>query len=416
MHRSEIWKRIWTKTFAPLLELEQQKRLSKPLHESTIVVGMSGGVDSAVSAYILKQSQLFKQVKVIFMHNWDSNDEEQYLENQQCTLTQDWEDVQRICHSLNIETVVRKEFIKEYWLHVFEPFIQQQKLGTMTPNPDIFCNQFIKFDKMLHFCKTKLGADFIATGHYSNIHYEPYQDDYSVKLERAFDKTKDQSYFLSFVNQNALKQTIFPIGNLSKKEHVRSLAEEIPIMKQIFSEKQESMGICFIGEKKKFSQFLSQYIDSKPGDIITNEGKLLGQHKGLHFYTCGQNLRLGGLTDKWFVYDRNAQTNQLLVCQGTNHPLLFHNYCIVSNLNANTVEDVEQLLRLPGRIACKIRYNQPQLQSISSITKLSHDTFRIQFEQPIRAIAPGQICVFYLDQLYCIGGAVITESGNATFI
>ena len=278
--------------------------------KSKVIVGLSGGVDSSVSAYILKE--MGYQVQGLFMKNWDEDDGTDY-----CTAMTDFEDAIRVAHALGIDCITAS-FSADYWDRVFQHFLTEYESGR-TPNPDILCNKEIKFKAFLEHAQT-LGADYIATGHYA----QKALINGKIALLKGSDPSKDQSYFLHAVPGNALAKTLFPIGGLLKSE-VRRIAKEQNL---ITHDKKDSTGICFIGERK-FSDFLKTYLPAKPGNIVTENGKIIGRHQGLMFHTIGQRqgLGLGGLKDygdaPWYVFDKNTTTNELMVSQGTNNPLLF---------------------------------------------------------------------------------------------
>ncbi len=357
-----------------------------------IVVGLSGGVDSAVCAHLLKASG--HKVDAIFMKNWEEDDTDEY-----CSASQDLEDAERVCEKLGIplRTV---NFSAEYWDHVFEYFLSEHEAGR-TPNPDILCNTEIKFKAFLDFA-TELGAEKIATGHYARcrLHHNQYQ------LLTGLDSSKDQSYFLHGLNQQQLSQALFPLGELNK-DQVRQIATELNLH---ISEKKDSTGICFIGERK-FRDFLSQYIKYNQGDIIDTEFNILGKHQGTAFFTIGQRqgLGIGGVAraseQPWYVVDKNLATNQLIVAQGSNHPQLFNNSLIVENMHwidqpyTHSIESIQ----------AKIRYRQAH-QDCHAV-QLDHGQWQLNFKQPQRAVTPGQYAVLYQGE-HCLGGGIIYHRIN----
>ncbi|RIA78799.1 tRNA-specific 2-thiouridylase [Glomus cerebriforme] len=275
---------------------------------------MSGGVDSSVSAYLVKKQGYI--VEGVYMRNWDTTDESGV-----CTSDQDWKDVQTVCKQLDIPCK-QFDFIKEYWLHVFTRMIEDYENG-ITPNPDVMCNREIKFGWFLDKCLGSINNrdnenTWIATGHYVQLERT---DSGRVKLIRGTDITKDQSYFLSTVAEENLQRVIFPVGGLYKKQ-VKSIAREANLET---ANKRESMGICFVGKKRKFSEFLEQYVVSKPGDIKTLDGTVIGQHRGLFSYTIGQRARIHYGPDRhvWFVLRKDIKNNSLIVVPGSTNPLLF---------------------------------------------------------------------------------------------
>jgi len=365
-----------------------------------VVVGLSGGVDSAVSAYLLKEQGY--EVIGLFMRNWDSAANNDILGNPNdpndlCPQEQDYQDALNIANHLNIP-LHRHDFIEEYWNYVFSYFIDEYKKGR-TPNPDILCNKYVKFAGFQEVADD-LGADYYAYGHYARRKIE----DGEHFLLRGKDKNKDQSYFLSHLSQKQLAKSLFPVGELSKKD-VRKIAKEQAI--PTFNKK-DSTGICFIGERD-FKEFLKNYIFTKPGDIETTDGQVIARHDGLMYYTIGQRkgLEIGGLKDypnaPWFVVGKDIDRNVLIVGQGKNHPWLFANRVIV--------EDVHWIGhdRFEGQYECsaKFRYRQADQQVL--IKWLDDKTIEVIARHPVRAVTPGQASVFYEGQV-CLGGGTIKES------
>ncbi|MBI5447230.1 MAG: tRNA 2-thiouridine(34) synthase MnmA [Gammaproteobacteria bacterium] len=359
---------------------------SKNNAEKRIIVGMSGGVDSSVSALLLKQQGY--QVEGLFMKNWEEDDTDTY-----CSATHDLQDAQQVCDSLNIP-LHRVNFSSDYWDHVFENFLEEYRAGR-TPNPDILCNKFIKFTAFLDYAK-HLGADYIATGHYAQKRQEA-EFEYLIKAQ---DSNKDQTYFLYTLNQYQLKNTLFPIGHLEKNS-VRQLAQKANLPNHA---KKDSTGICFIGEKR-FREFLSHYLPAQPGDIVTPEGKKIGTHQGLMYYTLGQRqgLGIGGLKNTaenpWYVADKHTHSNELVVVQGHDHPLLFSQACY-----CHTLHWIASAPTLPYTCHVKIRYRQQE--QTAEIQQMTDNRYFIQFETPQRAVTPGQSAVFYQNDT-CLGGGII---------
>ncbi len=353
-----------------------------------IVVGLSGGVDSAVTAYLLQRAG--HKVDAIFMKNWEEDDTDEY-----CSATQDLADAERICETLKIplRTV---NFSSEYWDYVFEYFLAEHRAGR-TPNPDILCNTEIKFKAFLDFA-TELGAEMIATGHYARVVHETQ----SSRLLMAVDKNKDQSYFLHGLNQTQLKHAMFPLGDMLKSA-VRDCAKELDL--HIY-DKKDSTGICFIGERK-FTDFLKNYIDINHGDIVDTEGNVLGTHQGINFYTIGQRqgLGIGGLADAsdapWYVVAKDLQANQLVIAQGNNHPALFNQRLSLDKIH--WINPLHTVIDTP--IQAKIRYRQSPQQC-----QLHHHNEQhiVHFEEPQRAVTPGQYAVFYHGE-HCLGGGIINQ-------
>jgi len=354
--------------------------------QSTVIVGMSGGVDSSVSAYLLMEQGY--HVEGLFMKNWDEDDGTEY-----CTAKEDLADAQAVCDKLGIK-LHTANFAAEYWDNVFEHFLQEYKAGR-TPNPDILCNREIKFKAFLDYAKV-LGADFIATGHYVRRHDEGD----TTFLLRGLDNNKDQSYFLHAVGGDEIKQTLFPVGELEKPE-VRRIAEEQGLAT---AKKKDSTGICFIGERR-FKDFLQQYLPAQPGTIETAEGEVIGKHEGLMYYTLGQRqgIGIGGTknhgTEPWFVVAKDLDRNVLVIGQGKQHELLFS--------DALTTTDVYWVNGEPSSfpLTCtaKVRYRQPD-QACTIEKEDGH--YKVVFEASQRAVTPGQSIVFYTDDT-CLGGGVI---------
>ena len=358
--------------------------------QTKVIVGMSGGVDSSVSAYLLQQQGY--QVEGLFMKNWDEDDGTEY-----CTAKEDMADAQAVCDKLGIK-LHTANFASEYWDNVFEHFLEEYKAGR-TPNPDILCNREIKFKAFLDYAKV-LGADLIATGHYvrrldKNGH---------TYLLKGDDANKDQSYFLHAVGEAELAQSLFPVGDIEKPE-VRRIAEKLEL---ITAKKKDSTGICFIGERR-FTDFLKQYLPAQPGNIETADGQVIGQHQGLMYHTLGQRqgLGIGGLAgfneEPWFVAEKDLTRNVLIAVQGTNHPLLFKQW-----LTTSQVFWVNGEPELPLRCAAKVRYRQADQACLIEKTAQG---YTVTFDEPQRAVTPGQSVVFYLDDL-CLGGGIIEHTGN----
>jgi tRNA-specific 2-thiouridylase len=343
----------------------------------TVIVGMSGGVDSSVSAYLLKEQGY--QVIGLFMKNWEETDGEGH-----CQSAKEYEDVVKVCNQLEIP-YYSVNFVEEYRESVFKEFLAGIESG-LTPNPDILCNREIKFKAFLKKAK-ELGADFLATGHYCLTD--------GHRLFRGLDPEKDQSYFLYAVEPGSLQNVLFPIGHLQKKE-VREIARKANLAT---SEKKDSTGICFIG-KRDFKPFLSRYISLKPGPFQTLSGQIVGQHDGAAFYTIGQRkgMGLGGEGDAWYVVGKNMAKNIVYVERGADHPALF-----TSHLEASQLTWIHQPPISPLRCTAKIRYRQSDQPCTLT---LSDGKATIHFDTPQRAATPGQSIVFYLDQ-ECLGGGII---------
>lgn len=352
-----------------------------------IIVGMSGGVDSSVTALLLQQQGY--EVHGVFMQNWEEDGQDPY-----CNANEDLQDVLSICERLNIP-LQKICFTAEYWEKVFKLFLDGYAAG-YTPNPDILCNKEIKFKAFLDYAIAH-GADFIATGHYARIH----QENGRHQLLKGLDASKDQSYFLYTLQQSQLAHSLFPLGALEKKT-VRLMANTAQFKNHA---KKDSTGICFIGERK-FKDFLSEYLLARPGPIETMEGKIIGQHQGLMFYTLGQRqgLGIGGQRDTqnmpWYVLDKDMKRNVLLVGQSHDHPRLFKRQLICHQLSwVNGAPPP-----MPLSTTAKTRYRQTESHCI--VQQITQDQCEVTFEQPQWAITPGQSVVFYQGEV-CLGGGVI---------
>jgi len=350
------------------------------MSKKTVVVGLSGGVDSSVSALLLKKQGF--NVIGLFMRCWEDSDGN-------CPASKDLEDVAQIADQIKIPFYT-VNFTKEYKKDVFDEFLSDCKKG-LTPNPDILCNSKIKFNHFYQKAK-QLGADFLATGHYCQVREQKV-------LAKGLDPNKDQSYFLYGINPSVLKDVLFPIGQLEKKE-VRSIAKEYNLVNH---DKKDSTGICFIG-KRNFTNFLSQYIGFTRGDIIDENGNKLGIHNGLAYFTLGQRkgIGVGGPGDAWFVIKKELSTNKLIIAQGKDHLLLYRSSLVASNLNWFIKPS-----QIPFKCTAKIRYRQTDQKCI--IEKLENGKVFVSFETPQRAITAGQSVVFY-DGSDCLGGGVISAA------
>jgi tRNA-specific 2-thiouridylase len=355
-----------------------------------IIVGMSGGVDSSVAALLLLEQG--HQVEGLFMKNWEETDDLAY-----CSAQQDLEDAQMVCEELEIplHTI---NFAHEYWDRVFTHFLNEYQAGR-TPNPDVLCNKEIKFKTFLDYA-LKLGADKIATGHYARVAESPN----GYQLLKGIDRNKDQSYFLHLLGQHELSHSLFPLGGLDKTT-VRDMATQAGF---ITHEKKDSTGICFIGERR-FRDFLARYLPAQPGDIVTEEGKVIGEHNGALYYTIGQRegLGIGGLAkaseQPWYVVKKDVEKNQLIVVQGHDHPSLYSQQLISGPLH--WVGEKPQALPYPCQ--AKIRYRQAD--QACEVTALSADSACFQFNDAQRAITTGQSVVLYQDDV-CLGGGIIEQT------
>lgn len=352
-----------------------------------IIVGLSGGVDSAVSALLLKRKGY--DVHGLFMKNWEEDDDVEY-----CAAAEDLKEAQKVADKLDIplDTI---NFASEYWDRVFEYFLSELKQGR-TPNPDILCNKEIKFQAFLDYALSK-GAEKIATGHYACTQRYPGH----IELRRAQDANKDQTYFLHQVSGEAFMRTLFPLCRYEKPQ-VRQMAEEAGLLNY---DRKDSTGICFIGERR-FDDFISKYFPNEPGDIISVEGSIVGQHRGLMFHTIGQRKGLGiggtkyGGEEPWFVVDKKLNDNVLLVAQGHNHPALFARGLHATNLHWITRQPKEQ------SFSCTARTRHRQVDMSCHVTLGENNEADVIFDDPMRAIAPGQSVVFYHEEV-CLGGGVI---------
>ena len=356
-----------------------------------VIVGMSGGVDSSVSAYLLQQQGY--QVEGLFMKNWEEDDTDEY-----CSAAEDLRDAQAVCDKLGIE-LHTINFAAEYWDNVFEHFLAEYKAGR-TPNPDILCNKEIKFKAFLEFAAEDLGADYIATGHYVRRSF-----DEEPKLLRGLDGNKDQSYFLYTLSSQQVAKSLFPVGELEKPE-VRRIAEQLEL---VTAKKKDSTGICFIGERK-FTDFLARYLPAQPGNIETVSGEVIGQHQGLMYHTLGQRkgLGIGGLKnagdEPWYVVDKEVERNVLVVAQG-DHPRLYSDGLIARQLHWVDRRTVTE----PLRCTVKTRYRQTDIPC--TIEPVDAGTIRVLFDEPQAAVTPGQSAVFYLNEV-CLGGGIIETRFN----
>jgi len=352
-----------------------------------IIVGLSGGVDSAVTALLLKQQGY--DVSAMFMQNWEAERDDPH-----CTAEQDLTDARAICDEIGIE-LSTVNFSKEYWEQVFQYCLDEYAKGR-TPNPDIWCNREIKFKVFLDHA-LKNGAAFLATGHYAQIR-KAQKNGEQFELLRGLDQNKDQTYFLYALNQSQLSHAMFPIGEL-EKPNVRKIAKQHHF---INFDKKDSTGICFIGERK-FKEFLSQFILAKPGNMETPEGKVVGKHDGVMFYTLGQRkgLNIGGRKDSdevpWYVVDKDVKRNVLIVGQGHDHPLLYKGTLTCDQVHWISGEPPT----FPLSCTAKIRYRQ--VDQPCTIDKRN----KVTFNEPQWAITPGQSIVFYKNEI-CLGGGIIT--------
>lgn len=354
-----------------------------------VVIGMSGGVDSSVAAIILKNQGY--EVIGLYMRNWDSFTNGEYNDAPVgktgiCPQEEDYNDAKAVCEKLRIP-LYRKDFVQEYYDYVFKYFLEELEKGR-TPNPDIMCNKYIKFDMFAKEAE-KLNADFIATGHYARIE--------NGKLLRAADDNKDQTYFLSQVSKEQLKKVLFPIGNMLKSD-VRKIAGDYNL---ITANKKDSTGICFIGERN-LTKFLNNYLPNKPGDIINiDTNKIIGKHIGLMYYTIGQRkgLNIGGTNERMFVVGKNLDKNILYICLGEDNDYLISDSCIIENINYLGTNKV-------NKCSAKFRYRQKDVKV--SLEWINDKEILVRYPQGVKRVTPGQACVLY-DGEECLGGGIIKE-------
>ena len=352
-----------------------------------VVIGMSGGVDSSVAAIILQKQGY--EVIGLFMRNWDSLADGELngptTKSGICPQEEDYNDAKAVCDKLGIP-LYRKDFVKEYWDYVFTYFLDELKKGR-TPNPDIMCNKYIKFDMFAKEAK-KLGADYIATGHYARLE--------NNKLLRGVDSNKDQTYFLSQVSKEQFNNVLFPIGDMEKSE-VRKIAEEYDL---ITAKKKDSTGICFIGERN-FKNFLKNYLPNQPGNVVNIEtGETIGRHIGLMNYTIGQRkgLNIGGTKDKMFVVGKDLEKNILYICLGEDNDYLVSTSCVVNEINYLGNEKI-------NKCTAKFRYRS---HDVEVELDWKDDEIIVKYPQGVKSVTPGQACVFYNGE-ECLGGGIIKE-------
>ena len=355
-----------------------------------VICGMSGGVDSSVSAFILQQQGY--QVEGLFMKNWEEDDDTDY-----CTAAADLADAQAVCDKLGIK-LHKINFAAEYWDNVFEHFLNEYKAGR-TPNPDILCNKEIKFKAFLEYAAEDLGANYIATGHYVRRRGA----DDNAQLLRGLDANKDQSYFLYTLSKKQVGQSLFPVGDI-EKPIVRAIAEDLGL---ITAKKKDSTGICFIGERK-FKDFLARYLPAQPGNIRTVEGDIIGRHDGLMYHTLGQRkgLGIGGVKgageEAWYVVEKDLVNNELIVAQGHDHSALLSTGLIAQQLHWVDRQPIRESLRC----TVKTRYRQTDVPC--TIEPIDDESIKVIFDEPQIAVTPGQSAVFYLDEV-CLGGGIIEQ-------
>lgn len=354
-----------------------------------VVIGMSGGVDSTVSAYLLKKQGY--DVIGLFMKNWDETDE-----NGECTAEEDYDDARAVCLKLNIPCYT-VNFTKEYWDNVFTYFLDEYKKGR-TPNPDVLCNKEIKFKCFLDYAINVLNADYIATGHYAKVEHTKE----GTRLLKAKDQHKDQTYFLSLLKEQQLERVIFPLADVEKGE-VREIAEREGFRN---AKKKDSTGICFIGERN-FTQFLQNYLPNQPGDMIDMDtGEKKGEHIGLMYYTLGQRRGLGvggcGSGERWYVADKDLNNNILYIVQGDKNPRLYKNGFIATDVNMISGHYPSD------KFKCEMRFRHLQPLKKATVEVIDESTARVIFDEEQSGVTPGQIAVFYDGEL-CLGGGTIDK-------
>ena len=357
-----------------------------------VVLGMSGGVDSSVAAILLKEQGY--DVIGVFMKNWEEKDD-----NGVCLSEEDYKDVIAVAEQLEIP-YYSVNFVKEYWDKVFTYFLNEYKRGR-TPNPDVMCNKEIKFRAFLDYAM-KIGADYVATGHYARIIHEEKDGNIKSVMLRGVDDNKDQTYFLCQLNQEQLEKVLFPLGNYTKPQ-IREIAEKYNLKT---AKKKDSTGICFIGERN-FNEFLSKYLPTKKGNIVNTEGKILGRHNGLMYYTIGQRKGIGigntkeGTGEPWFVVDKDLEKNELVVTQGDNS-VLYSKGLIATDFNFINKDEITFPLN------CTVKYRYRQDDSKAVINKLNENEYEVIFDKPQKAVTLGQIVVAYNGEK-CLGGGVIDK-------
>ena len=362
-----------------------------------ILLGLSGGVDSAVAAYILKEQGY--DVTCAFMRNWDAYANNDILGNPTiqddvCPQEQDYMDAKAVADKLDLP-LLRVDFVKEYWDDVFTVFLKEYERGR-TPNPDILCNKYIKFDAFVKFAHQQ-GFDTVATGHYARVNHKGAES----MLLRGKDTNKDQTYFLCQISQDALSHAVFPIGELTKQE-VRRIADELQL--ESVAQKKDSTGICFIGERN-FRQFLKNYLPMQEGNIVNiADLQIIGKHSGVMYYTIGQRkgLGIGGTKGPWFVIGKDVKRNVLYVANGDDKEWLLSTSCIVSNVNWFSKH------RPQGDYACTAKFRYRQTDHEVSLRFVDDSTVFVSYPNGVMSVTAGQEAVFYQEE-NCLGGGVIDE-------
>ncbi|KAK6749657.1 hypothetical protein RB195_001956 [Necator americanus] len=360
-----------------------------------VAVGMSGGVDSAVAAWLLKKRGF--NVTGVYMINWDHVEEGSVT----CPRTKDEADARRVCEKLDIPFAT-VNFVKEYWNEVFIKMVDNYRRGR-TVVPDIACNSRIKFEHLHHYVIENLGADFIATGHYASTSLGDFQEKREtgsgIRLLCGTDPLKDQTYFLCTLRQEQLRRAMFPIGSLTKTK-VRQIARQQGLDE--VADKAESMGICFVGKRKDFEGFIDQYIEPRTGKILTVDGKYIGQHEGVHHFTLGKRIAIQGCHLGYFVAKINAASNIVYACEGSYHPCLYAtDFCVQEPqwIERNPLLGVDEAV-----LECRIQRGHPPVTCL--LRRINRDHLSVRPAIPLRAVADGQTCVFYSNK-ECLGGSEV---------
>ncbi|EPQ57770.1 tRNA 5-methylaminomethyl-2-thiouridylate-methyltransferase [Gloeophyllum trabeum ATCC 11539] len=373
---------------------------------------MSGGVDSSVTAKLLADQNY--DLSAVFMRNWDTRDESGT--DKGCEWEKDWEDVQRVCKMLDLPCTM-VDLTREYWTRVFEPSLQLWESG-LTPNPDVWCNREVKFGALLD--RLTPSTRWLATGHYARKEWtqsftpasssssDLYEMRIRPQLLKATDRHKDQTYYLSSIKEDSLRKALFPLGDLTKPE-VRAMAKRFGLPT---AERAESMGICFVGEKRKFSEFVSQYVPPKPGDIVDLEtGKVVGQHQGLWTYTIGQGAKIRGLPEKAFVAKKDPKSNVVYVVPGSDHPALYSDVMTVKDFEWIWPDSPPLAVFEPDGFRARVKYRYVMEDVPATICRTDESKMRVTFDQPQKAVTPGQIAAVYHGD-WCLGCGLIEEASQ----
>ncbi|AXK51080.1 tRNA 2-thiouridine(34) synthase MnmA [Spiroplasma alleghenense] len=370
--------------------------------KTKVILGLSGGVDSSVAALLLKKQGF--DVEALFMRNWDSELNNDFLGNNNngeiCEQEKDYLDAKAVAEKIGIK-IHRIDFVKEYWDYVFQYFLIEYKKGR-TPNPDILCNKYIKFDKFLNYSIEELGADFIAMGHYAGTVFNKETQQYN--LIAAKDKDKDQTYFLSQLNQFQISKSIFPLQNYTKSE-IREIAAKNDLST---AQKKDSTGICFIGERN-FTQFLQNYIPNQPGDIVDiHTNKIIGQHIGAMYYTIGQRkgLNLGGFEEPYYVAKKDVEKKIIYVAKSSDESYLKSNSCIVNDLNWNC--ELNKIFANSNDFNCEAKFRYRQKSIPVKVEIINKNEVKVSFLEEVKAVTEGQQAVFYFNNI-CLGGGTVDK-------